>query len=296
MPLAAHQLDAFHAIAETGSFSRASERLHVTQPALSQRVQQLEADLKKRLFVRSPAGVFLTDAGTRLLRYCQVQRALESELLDDLAVAEGNAGPGAPLSGTVRVAAFSSVARSCVVPALGPLFRANPRLVVDVAVREMSEIETLLVQGSVDFAFLDHAVERPDVVHVALGDEELVLVESSALETRKDVYLDHDPEDTTTLRFLKRNGVKATHVRRSFFDDVYGVLDGAVHGFGRAVVPLHLLESAYAKKLRVVAGMKPGRAPVVMHYFRQPAYTRAHDAVRDALEAGVARELTARGR
>lgn len=296
MSLAAHQLDAFHAIAETGSFSRASERLHVTQPALSQRVKQLEGELRKRLFVRSPAGVFLTDAGTRLLRYCQVQRALESELLDDLAVADGNTGPGAPLSGTVRVAAFSSVARACVVPALGPVFRANPLLVVDVAVREMGEIETLLARGSVDFAVLDHAVERPDVVNVALGDEELVLVESTSLETRKDVYLDHDAEDTTTLRFLKRNGVKATHVRRSFFDDVYGVLDGAVHGFGRAVVSKHLLEHEYAKRLRIVPGMKPGRAPVVLHYFRQPAYTRAHDAVRDALERGITRELTARAR
>src|SRR5262249_23313036 len=160
---------------------------------LSQRIQQLEGDLRKRLFVRGPAGVFLTDAGTRLLRYCQVQRALESELLDDLAVAEGDLGPGAPLAGTVRVAAFSSVARSCVVPALGPVFRANPRLVVDVAVREMTEIEALLARGSVDFAVLDHAVERPDVVHVSVGDEELVLVESTTHHAREDVYLDHDP-------------------------------------------------------------------------------------------------------
>lgn len=296
MPLAAHQLDAFHAIAEAGSFSRASERLHVTQPALSQRVQQLEGELKKRLFVRSPAGVFLTDAGTRLLRYCQVQRALESELLDDLAIAERDAGPGAPLSGTVRVAAFSSVARSCVVPALGPVFRANPRLVVDVAVREMSEIETLLSRGSVDFAVLDHAVERPDVMNVSLGHEELVVVESTTHQTRTDVYLDHDPDDTTTLVYLKRNGVKATHVRRSFFDDIYGVLDGVVHGFGRAVVSKHLLENEYARRLRIVSGMKPSRAPVVLHYFRQPAYTRAHDTVRDALEDGIAKELTVRER
>jgi DNA-binding transcriptional LysR family regulator len=176
------------------------------------------------------------------------------------------------------------------------VFRANPRLVVDVAVREMSEIEALLSRGSVDFAVLDHAVERPDVVHVSLGDEELVLVESTTHHAREDVYLDHDPDDTTTLKFLKRNGVKATHVRRSFFDDVYGVLDGAVHGFGRAVVSKHLLENEYAKRLRVVPGMKPGRAAVVLHYFRQPAYTRAHDAVREALEIGVARELTAPGR
>jgi hypothetical protein len=57
-------------------------------------------------------------------------------------------------------------------------------------------------------------------------------------------------------------------------------------------VSKHLLENEYAKKLRPVPGIKSGRAPVVLHYFRQPAYTRAHDAVRDALETGVAKELS----
>src|SRR3954468_17225402 len=115
MPLAAHQLDAFHAVAATGSFSSAAARLHVSQPALSQRIQQLETELKKRLFVRAKSGVTVTEAGSRLLRYCQVQRALERELLDDLTVD----APGQnqlELAGTVRIAAFSSVARSCVLP------------------------------------------------------------------------------------------------------------------------------------------------------------------------------------
>src|SRR5919205_167880 len=160
MALPAHQLDAFHAVAATGSFSRAAARLHVTQPALSQRIQQLETELKKRLFVRSPSGVTLTDAGSRLLRYCQVQRALEAELLDDLTVDGHGGSTELELSGTLRIAAFSSVARSCVLPAVAPLFRANPRLAVDVSVGEMQEIAALLAQGAVDFALLDHVFER----------------------------------------------------------------------------------------------------------------------------------------
>jgi DNA-binding transcriptional LysR family regulator len=293
MPLPAHQLDAFHAVAATGSFSKAAARLHVTQPALSQRIQQLETELRKRLFVRSPSGVTLTDAGSRLLRYCQVQRALEAELLDDLTV-DGRAAPDLELSGTLRIAAFSSVARSCVLPAIAPLFRANPRLAVDVSVGEMGAIAALLAQGATDFALLDHVVERPDVEHIALGFEQLVLVESRHFRMRDDVYLDHDPEDVTTMRFLKRSNVKTRYVRRSFFDDIYGVLDGAVHGFGRAVVPKHLLTEAPADALRLVPETKPMRAPVVLHHYRQPSYTRAHEAVRDALISGVARALDAK--
>src|SRR5262245_17349312 len=231
MTLPAHQLDAFHAVAETGGFSKAAKRLGVTQPALSQRIQQLEAELKRRLFVRSPTGVTVTDAGARLLRYCEAKRALESEVLGDLAI-EPNTGVSAELSGTVHVAAFSSIARSCVLPSLAPLFRANPRLLIEFTVRETSELEALLGQGSSELVILDHVAPRPDVEHITLGHEELVLVESRRVGPRDDIYLDHDPEDQTTLKFLGRSGVKTRYVRRSFFDDVYGVLDAAVDGFG----------------------------------------------------------------
>jgi DNA-binding transcriptional LysR family regulator len=286
MALAAHQLEAFHAVAETGGFSKAAKRLGVTQPALSQRIQQLEGELKRRLFVRSPAGVTVTDAGARLLRYCEAKRALESEVLDDLAVELGGAA-SADLSGTVRVAAFSSIARSCVLPAIAPVFRENPRLIIDFSVHEMSELEARLGQGSAELVILDRAVPRPDVEAVSLGNEELVLVESRSVRSRDDVYLDHDPEDTTTLRYLGRNGVKIRYVRRSFFDDVYGVLDAAIAGFGRAVVPRHLLVGTAGDALRVVPDMKPARSPVVLHHFRQPSYTRAHVAVREAIVGGV---------
>ena len=292
MTLASHQLDAFHAVAEAGGFSKAAKRLGITQPALSQRIQQLESELRRRLFVRGPSGVSVTEAGARLLRYCEAKRALESEVLDDLAVE--HAGTTSDLSGTVRVAAFSSVARSCVLPAIAPLFRDHPRLIIDFAVREMSELETLLTQGAAELVILDRVVRRPDMDHAALGSEELVLVESKRHRTRDDVYLDHDPDDETTLRFLGRQGVKTRYVRRSFFDDIYGVLDAAALGFGRAVVPKHMLVGQHLEALRIVTEMRPTRSPVVMHWFRQPSYTRAQEAVRAALTSGVPRALGAK--
>lgn len=293
MSLPAHQLDAFHAVARTGAFSRGAKQLGLTQPALSQRIQQLEAELKRRLFVRSPTGVTVTEAGARLLRYCEVRRALESEVLDDLSVeAPGAATTTMSLSGTLRIAAFSSIARSCVLRALAPVFRENPRLIIDLAVREMSELELILAQGSAEVVFLDHAIQRPDVEQVTLGHEEFVLVESKTQRSCDGVYLDHDPEDKTTLRFLSRNGMKSRYVRRSFFDDIYGLLDAAAEGFGRAVVPKHLLFGEIAEHLRVVPSMKAQRTPVVMHYFRQPSYTRSHEAVRKALVERVPGLLT----
>ncbi len=229
----------------------------------------------------------MTEAGARLLRYCEARRALESEVLDDLAVDDPVARGSLELSGTIRIASFSSVARSCVLPALAPVFRDNPRLIIDFAVMETHELEPLLVQGSAELVILDRIVPRPDIESIPLGFEELVLVESKRLRSRDDVYLDHDPDDTTTLRFLGKNGVKTRYVRRSFFDDIYGVLDAAAEGYGRAVIPKHLLVGEYKESLRLVANLRSTRSPVVMHHFRQPSYTRSHEVTKKALVAAM---------
>src|SRR5438270_12421670 len=62
-----HQLRYFVAEAQTGGFSRAAERCHVSQPSLSQQIQKLERGLKQQLLERLGRRVALTDAGRLLL-------------------------------------------------------------------------------------------------------------------------------------------------------------------------------------------------------------------------------------
>lgn len=67
MHMELYQLRYFVAVAETGSFTRAAERCHVTQPALSGAIAKLEDDLGAKLFLRNNRVVMLTGAGQRLL-------------------------------------------------------------------------------------------------------------------------------------------------------------------------------------------------------------------------------------
>ncbi|WP_156496883.1 LysR family transcriptional regulator, partial [Alcanivorax sp. HI0083] len=60
-------LTAFMAVAETGSFSAAAERLYITQPAISKRIALLEQQLEARLFDRVGRQIQLTEAGRSLL-------------------------------------------------------------------------------------------------------------------------------------------------------------------------------------------------------------------------------------
>src|SRR5256885_11357522 len=74
-----HQLRSFCAVAETGSFSRAAEQSHVSQPSLSQQILKLEDELGARLFDRLGRSVRLTELGkTFLPRAHAVLRELEA--------------------------------------------------------------------------------------------------------------------------------------------------------------------------------------------------------------------------
>ena len=60
------QLKAFLAVAQDGSFSRAAEKLYLTQPAVSKQIQALEEALGMRLFDRVGRSILLTEAGNIL--------------------------------------------------------------------------------------------------------------------------------------------------------------------------------------------------------------------------------------
>ena len=80
------QLKAFHAVAVHGSFTRAAERLYLTQPAISDQVRKLEERFGVLLFHRNKRSVQLTDLGQRLLAITQrlfVAEAEAKELLQD---------------------------------------------------------------------------------------------------------------------------------------------------------------------------------------------------------------------
>ena len=75
-----YQLRTFAAVAETGHLTRASERLHISQPAVSAQIKALEEEFQVRLFERGPAGMTLTPAGSGLLEAARRVLAAAEEM------------------------------------------------------------------------------------------------------------------------------------------------------------------------------------------------------------------------
>ncbi|MBU0741147.1 LysR family transcriptional regulator [bacterium] len=278
MHLSTSQLEAFHTAAKLESFTKAASRLHLTQSALSQRIRKLEDGLETCLFVRAPGGIRLTEAGQRLLQYCRDRETLDTGLAGDL----GGAAEGG-LSGALRIAGYSSVMRSAVVPALGPLLRGNPGVHCEFFVREMGELPGMLKRAEAEFVVVDRALDWRDVITHTLGREEYVAIESATHRTREDVYLDHDPEDHATHWFF-RDQPDVPRYRRSYMGDVYGILDGVAHGLGRAVMSRHLIGTDSG--VRILPQYEPCAVDVVLHRYTECHASRLHAAALEALQAG----------
>jgi len=143
-----HQLRYFCAVADTGSFSRAAEQSHVSQPSLSQQILKLEDELGARLFDRLGRSVRVTEVGKAFLpRARAVLRELEAARGD--AVERKDA-----LGGPVVVGAIPTVAPYLLPGYLGAYARKFPQVQVTV----VEEITPVLLErlraSSIDVAIL----------------------------------------------------------------------------------------------------------------------------------------------
>jgi DNA-binding transcriptional LysR family regulator len=163
------QVAGFLEIARQRNLSRAAEVLHVTQPALTARLQMLEADLGAPLFERSHRGMRLTDAGRAYLPYAE--RAAEA--LDG-----GRALVGEHARGTVGRLTIGTAPAVGAYVLPGLLARyverfAAVRLVVRTGHSE--EVADLVARGELDIGLI-RELHHPGIVVQSLYEDELLLV------------------------------------------------------------------------------------------------------------------------
>src|SRR5262245_656673 len=140
-----HQLRIFVAVARLGNFTRAAERLGLSQPSLSLHIRQLEQDLGVRLFDRSTRSVALTPAGEDFLPTAE-------RLLDDFrAAAAAVADLAARRRGRVAVAVLPSVAADLLPRAIALLRARHPDVSVSLRDDVAEHIPARVRSGEVDF-------------------------------------------------------------------------------------------------------------------------------------------------
>lgn len=147
-------LQTFIAIAETGSFSAAAERLHLTQPAISKRIALLEEQLKSSLFDRIGRQVVLTQAGQVLLSKATL-------ILNEVTAAQrAIADLKGEVEGKLSIVTSHHVGLHYLPPYLREFSMQFPQVKLDLHFLDSEQAYHEILQGRFDLAIITLALEQ----------------------------------------------------------------------------------------------------------------------------------------
>jgi DNA-binding transcriptional LysR family regulator len=166
------QLATFVAVAEEASFTRAADRLHVVQSAVSAGVRNLEKELGTMLFDRSTHSVKLTDAGRALLPEARATLAAAQAARDAVDEARGGLR-GSVVLGTMQAQGMRAIDLAGV---LGAFRGAHPGVEVNIRQAGSAEMARGVREGGLDLAFVAlPGADPPGVELIPLVREPIVL-------------------------------------------------------------------------------------------------------------------------
>ncbi len=158
------------AVADHGNFTRAASALRISQPALSQRILDLEAELGAQLFDRSGRTVRPTDEGRTYIEH--VRRALREIQAGERAM-QDIAGA---LGGTLRVAFLPLFTTHLVGPLMQEFYKRHPRVSVTIDILAQAELEAALVEDRIDVGLAFSDVDSDEIEVERVQDDELCLI------------------------------------------------------------------------------------------------------------------------
>jgi LysR family transcriptional regulator, carnitine catabolism transcriptional activator len=256
-------IEAFLAIARCGNFTRAAAELHVSQPALTVQIRQLEAALGVRLFDRNNRNVALTQIGRALVA------PFERVMLDIQSIVDSAHDAASHRGGVVTVAVLPSIAASLLPPAIARLREQHQGITVRVRDGVAARVVELLKSGEADFGISScggpvdrELVEQPlftDRLVAFVRDDHLLARRRSATLLALSAYpLILTGKDSSVRELLDRTLEQARLPVRISQEASYmtTALGMAAAGLGIAILPDAAIHSAPAN-VRRIAVIKP---------------------------------------
>lgn len=163
------QLRYILAVAEAGSFSRAAEQVHISQPSLSQQVRQVEEELGTPLFSRGTSGTIPTAAGEVVVRQTRAILGRLEEMQQELADLE-NLRQGRLVIGSLTITGGH------ILPPVVAAFRSlHPGVNLQLIEERTPTLLAATTAGQTDLSVMTLPLDNPDLAWEPLLEEELVL-------------------------------------------------------------------------------------------------------------------------
>lgn len=276
-------LRSFCTLVDLGHFTRTAERLHMTQPGVSQHVRKLEEQLGFELLIRQGKQFTLTDAGERLYndgrQILSLLSGLEQSVRDDPADA-----------GLVRVMSPGSAGLR-LYPRLLALQQRHPGLVIDHRFGPNSDIERAIANDQIDVGLMTTASTRKEVHCQSIAREALLLVTPSAVtdpswqQLTQLGFIDHPDGAHHANLLLAPNYPEFEHSdlfnKQGFSNQIGQILEPVSLGLGFTVLPAYAVE-AFTRPERIRSHKLP--QPVSEHLYLA---TRRHHPIPNRVQSAI---------
>jgi DNA-binding transcriptional LysR family regulator len=245
MGMGDHKLKVFCTVAETRSFSKTSEIIHLTQPAVSLQIQALEEMYETKLFDRSSSRVTLTSSGEVLYKYAK-------EILALYTAAEKVIGEMTGLvKGSITIGAGSTIGNYMLPSVISDFRKTHPKIKVHLFVANMQGVIELLNAGNINVGLVEGDVKRQKIVVDKLLSDELLLIVPThhPWAKRKEVSVSELIEEPFILReagsgtrqtiekFLARHGIALQGMKVSMvLGTTQAIKEAVENGLGVSIV------------------------------------------------------------
>ncbi len=286
--MADRRLQVFATVARLLSFTKAAESLHMTQPAVTFQIRQLEEYFNTRLFNRTHNRINLTEAGQVVKEYADQVLQLYKEMDNEIRIITGE------IQGPLIVGASTTIGEYFIPEMVGAYQRQFPGVKVRLNVANTNNIIHMVENNQIDIGIVEGSVNNKSLLTQVIWDDELVVVcgIDHPLSESKSVNLD----DLTEHPFIGREEGSGTRevVEDNLVDvgldinqlDIImefgspeSIKNAVAAGLGISIISIATMEKELAlKTLRAIPFEKPIRRPFSMVYQRQKFRMRAMEA------------------
>jgi DNA-binding transcriptional LysR family regulator len=232
-----NHLALFHAVAQAGGISRGAERLHVSQPAVSKQVKELEDALGIRLLERLPRGSRLTDGGKLLAQYVQRMAVVEEETARAIDEFRGLK------RGRLAVGASMTIGAYLLPQVFGEFHRRHPDIELELEIANTETIQHHLMEGSFDIGLTEGLMDAEHLDSEVFHEDELVAIAP------------HGHPLLKQKRITAREFCREPFILREAGSGTRAVVEQALGKRGLKVKPVLSLANPEAIKRAVIAGL-----------------------------------------
>ncbi|WP_102347102.1 LysR family transcriptional regulator [Bacillus sp. Marseille-P3661] len=224
-------------LAQEANMRKAADRLYVSQPALSQRLQSIEKAWGTRIFLRSQRGLTLTPAGEKIIEYAKEIVSKEEKVRETISILESE------VYGTLKLAVTSIVGQYWLPRVLKRFVEKYPKVQISLITGWSSEILRHLYEDQVHLGIIRGAPDwKGPKQHIFSDELYLVDTEMSELnhfkETQKP-YIQFKSDSTyyQQIQDWWHRQFKSTPKRTIVVDQIETCKQMALHGIGYAILP-----------------------------------------------------------